>query len=80
MEPSSKNRRIRGRPPSFSKEELGNSDLSPRQKQNRAYAERARPRMRCYWDEGWHKERDVPLCVLSELGRIQDDAKFFEAA
>jgi DNA-binding PucR family transcriptional regulator len=60
----------------FSEEELGSSDLSPRQKQNRAYAERGRGRLCQFWGE----VRDAPLCVLAELGRIQDDAKFREAA
>jgi hypothetical protein len=36
--------------------------------------------MRRFWEEGWHKERYVPLCVLCELGRIEDDAEFWDAA
>lgn len=56
---------------------MGSSDLCTRQKQNRAYAQQARIRLAELW---WWEELSVPRCVLTEVGRIQDDALFREAA
>ncbi len=84
VEPSSKNR-SRGRPKAFSERELRDAEeratLSTRHRQNRVYAERARRRLA---DLGWWEELSeglpVPLCVLTELGRIRDEARFRDAA
>ena len=84
MEASSESRR-RGRPNEFSEGELedvgGRASLSRRHLQNRAYAKRARRRLAGLW---WWGEvcggPDIPQCVLSELGRIKDNAEFAEAA
>jgi hypothetical protein len=83
MEPSSGNRR-RGRPNAFSEAELkdagGRASLSPRHLQNRAYALRARRRLAgLRWWEEVCGDPDVPQCVLCELGRIEDDARFRDA-
>ncbi len=85
MEPSSVNRRKRGRPRAFSERELsdaeGRSALSHRHLQNRAYAQQAQRRLTgLWWWEDLSKGRSIPQCVLSELGRIEDSAKFQEAA
>lgn len=84
MAAASENRR-RGRPRAFSQQELsdveGRSSLSERQRQNRAYAERARRRLgELWWWDSLSGGRSVPQCVLTELGRIEDDATFTEAA
>ena len=85
MEPSSVNRRKRGRPITFSEQELsdaeGRSALSHRHLQNRAYAQQAQRRLtELWWWEDLSKGRSIPQCVLSELGRIEESAKFQEAA
>jgi hypothetical protein len=85
MEPSSVNRPKRGRPKAFSERELsdagGRSALSHRHLQNRAYAQQAQRRLAgLWWWEDPSKGRSIPQCVLSELGRIEDSAKFQEAA
>jgi hypothetical protein len=85
MEPSSVSRRKRGRPRAFSERELsdaeGRSALSHRHLQNRAYAQRARQRLAgLWWWEALSKGRPIAQCVLAELGRIEDSAKFREAA
>jgi hypothetical protein len=85
MEPSSVSRRKRGRPKVFSERELsdagGRSALSHRHLQNRAYAQRARQRLAgLWWWEVLSKGRSIPQGVLIELGRIEDSAKFQEAA
>jgi hypothetical protein len=85
MEPSSVNRPKRGRPKAFSERELsdagGRSALSHRHLQNRAYAQQARRRLAgLWWWEDLYKVRSIPQCVLGELGRIEDSAKFREAA
>jgi hypothetical protein len=83
MEPSSGNRR-RGRPNAFSEAELkdagGRASLSPRHLQNRAHALRARRRLAgLRWWQEVCGDPDVPQCVLCELGRIEDDARFRDA-
>ncbi len=87
MEPSSENSesRRRGRPRAFSQGELRDAEerptLSTRHRQNRAYAERARRRLADLG--GWEELSEglpVPLCVLTELGRIRDEARFRDAA
>jgi hypothetical protein len=84
MEPSSVNRRKRGRPKAFSERELsdaeGRSALSRRHLQNRAYAQRAQRRLTGLWWNDMFKGRPIPQCVLTELGRIEESAKFREAA
>jgi hypothetical protein len=85
MEPSSVNRPKRGRPKAFSERELsdagGRSALSHRHLQNRAYAQQAQRRlMEVWWWEDLSKGLSIPQCVLGELGRIEDSAKFREAA
>jgi hypothetical protein len=85
MEPPSENRQ-RGRPRAFSERELsdagGRSALSLRHLQNRAYAQQAQHRLTgLWWWEDISKGRPpIPQCVLTELGRIEDSAKFQEAA
>jgi hypothetical protein len=84
MEPSSGNRR-RGRPRAFAEPELseadGRSALSHRHRQNRAFARQARRRLaELWWREELPEDLFVPQCVLMELGRIRDNAKFGEAA
>jgi hypothetical protein len=84
MEPSSENSR-RGRPRAFSELELNEADersiLSPRHRQNRAYARRAHRRLleQLWWKE-LSDDSPVPQCVLTELGRIKDEVGFGEAA
>ncbi len=85
MEPSSVNRGKRGRPRAFSEQELsdaeGRSVLSHRHRQNRACAQQAQRRLTgLWWWEDLSKGRSIPQCVLSELGRIEDSARFQEAA
>lgn len=83
MEPSSESRR-RGRPNAFPEEELtevgGRASLSRRHLQNRAHAQRARRRLAGLW---WWEEvcgrPVVPQCVLAELGRMEDEARFRDA-
>jgi len=84
VEPSFENAR-RERPRAFSESELSDAEgrdaLSHRQRQNRAYARRARLRLaELVWWEGLARGRPVPQCVLAELGRIEDGGKFAEAA
>jgi len=85
MEPSSGNRRRTGRPRVFSERELSDAEgrtiLSHRHRQNRAYAQRAHRRLaELWWWEDLSKGQPIPQCVLAELGRIEDSAKFREAA
>jgi hypothetical protein len=84
MEPSSENRRKRGRPTAFSERVLrdaeGRSALSKRQLQNRAYAQQAQRRLAELWWAELSKGRSISQVVLAELGRIEDDGKFREAA
>lgn len=85
MDPSSENRRRRGRPRAFSERELsdveGRTALSHRHRQNRAYAQHAQRRLaELWWWEGLSEGLSVRQCVLAELGRIQDPAEFREAA
>jgi hypothetical protein len=84
MEASSENA-LRGRPRVFSERELSDADergaLSHRQRQNRAYARRARLRLaELVWWEDLAKNLSVPQYVLAELGRIEDSGTFAEAA
>lgn len=54
--------------------------MSRRHCQNRAYAHRARRRLANLWWWGELCEGSgVPQCVLAELGRIEDDARFRDA-
>jgi hypothetical protein len=85
MEPSSENRRKRGRPTAFSERELrdaeGRSSLSHRHLQNRAYAQQAQRRLaKVWWWAEVSKGRSISQVVLAELGRIEDGGKFQEAA
>jgi len=84
MDPSSENGR-RGRPRAFSDGELvaagERGPLSPRHLQDRAYARHAGRRLaNLDWWENLIEDTRVPQCVLTELGRIQDDGRFGEAA
>jgi hypothetical protein len=86
MEPPSENRHRRGRPRTFSERELSTAErrsaLSLRHLQNRAYAQQAQRRLTelWWWEALSKKGRPIPQCVLTELGRIEDSAKFQEAA
>jgi len=84
MEPSSENRQ-RGRPRVFSERELseaeGRDPLSHRHLRNRAHAQQTQRRLTgLWWWEDLFKRRSIPQRVLTELGRIEDSAKFQEAA
>jgi hypothetical protein len=84
MEPSSESSRL-GRPRAFSEWELSDAEersvVSHRHRQNRAYAQRARSRLaELWWWEELSEGQSTPQCVFTELGRIEDEAKFREAA